>query len=287
MMTILPVIVLYKKRLHESSTYCTLARQLPDPHVKNVIVYDNSPVAQQLPEGTPVAIEYHHDCTNSGLATAYNLALNIAFQRKIPWLLLLDHDSALPRNFLMELGVLVRCYSSDPSVVAVVPQVWDGHRMISPKRVALGRLRPIPEPGIGICDYEVTAINSAAAIRTSFLTEIGGFNANYWLDFLDFWLFSVIHANRRKVAISPSRTEHQLSVSNYRRNISLDRYRSIIHAEAHFMTSEKGKADRFLYPLRLLARAVKQLIIARKPRMAFLTLRTSVAIICHLKLQLS
>lgn len=270
---ILPVIVLYKKKLNDSQTYSTLASQLPHRSVGSVVVYDNTSVAQALPDKVPVHVEYRRDYSNSGLAAAYNFALNFAHERGVPWLLLLDQDSELPPTFLEDLSSLLGVYSNELSVAAVVPEVRDHQRAISPKRVGVGRLRPMPRGSIDICNFEVVAINSGAAVRTSFLREIGGFNSRYWLDFLDFWLFRAIYSRGKTVAVSRCCIRHNLSVSDYRRNISRERYRSIVGAETLFITSEKGGLETRIYILRLLIRAIKQLIVVRRPELALMTLR--------------
>ena len=73
------------------------------------------------------------------------------------------------------------------------------NEMVSP--VFANILRPLKseKPESGIQHTPVMAINSGAFIRVSFLDEIGGFNNQFPLDFLDHWLFHEIYANGKKV----------------------------------------------------------------------------------------
>ena len=48
----------------------------------------------------------------------------------------------------------------------------------------------IERPVEGVQNKAVMAINSGSLIKVSFLTEIGGFNGQFPLDYLDHWLFS-------------------------------------------------------------------------------------------------
>ena len=272
---ILPVIVLYKRTLAESPTFCTLSGQVANQRtVQTVVVYDNSPTPQTIPHLSSVAIEYRHDSSNPGLAAAYNFALGVALQKQIPWLLLFDQDSEVPNDFLSILAGLTSQYSAKDNVAAIVPCVWHQNRMLSPKKVRFGALGRLQAGYRGECNAEVMAINSGAALRTSFLREIAGFNTSYPLDYLDHWLFRTIYAKNKKVVVSAANIRHELSVSDYRKNVSSDRYRSIVSSEARFICSQKSRAEVCFYLFRLLFRAAKQAAFLRNLEVTMVTLRT-------------
>ena len=72
----------------------------------SLLLYDNSPEPQTpLPSSLPVT--YEHDASNRGLAYAYNYALKRAAELQIEWLLLLDQDTGVTREYLMEAAELV------------------------------------------------------------------------------------------------------------------------------------------------------------------------------------
>jgi GT2 family glycosyltransferase len=270
---ILPILVLYNVTLESSTTFQTFITSARygglDPTL--IAVYDNSPVSHVNSGEEAHLFAYKHDPSNGGIAAAYNWALGIARSHGYSWLLLLDQDSSLPITFQAFVSEAVRLYSTNNSVVAIVPRVTDRGGAISPKRVRFGRLAPLPEPGPQVADYEVAAINSGTVVKVSFVESLGGFNQAYWLDCLDHWLFRQIYAHGKKVALSASVLEHNLAGSDYRNQISLVRYESILSAEELFVTTEKRRAEILVYIIRLMARALKQLVIYRRPELAELT----------------
>ena len=197
--TVLPILVLYNNTLPASATYQTLVASSASLNPPLIAVYDNSPVRQVGATEQAHLFAYKHDSTNSGLAAAYNWALHIAQLYGFSWLLLLDQDTRLPHSFLECLLDAVDLYDTDQSVAAIVPFVKDGLAEISPRRVRFGRLAPLPRQSPPLAECEVTAINSGAAIRVSFVQSLGGFNPNYRLDCLDHWLFRQLYAQGKKL----------------------------------------------------------------------------------------
>jgi GT2 family glycosyltransferase len=270
---VLPILVLYNCRLEDSATYQTLVASSLYGGMDPVLlaIYDNSETPQLRSSEEALLLAYKHDSTNSGLAAAYNWALEIAELRGFSWLLLLDQDTRLPSTFLESLLGVVNLYDTNQSVAAIVPFVKDGLAEISPRRVRFGRLTPLPKQSPSVTKCEVTAINSGAAIRVSFVQSLGGFNPNYRLDWLDHWLFRQLYAQGKRVALTNSVLEHALSVSDYRNHVSLSRYRSVLSSEILFMTTEKRRVEFGVYVFRLLLRSVKQLVIYRRPELAAVT----------------
>jgi GT2 family glycosyltransferase len=270
---VLPILVLYNCSLENSATYQTLVASSIHGGMDPVLlaIYDNSETPQVKSSEEALLLAYKHDSTNSGLAAAYNWALEIAELRGFSWLLLLDQDTRLPSTFLESLLGVVNLYDTNQSVAAIVPFVKDGLAEISPRRVRFGRLTPLPKQSPSVTKCEVTAINSGAAIRVSFVQSLGGFNPNYRLDWLDHWLFRQLYAQGKRVALTNSVLEHALSVSDYRNHVSLSRYRSVLSSEILFMTTEKRRVEFGVYVFRLLLRSVKQLVIYRRPELAAVT----------------
>src|ERR1700677_2641156 len=95
---VLPILVLYKCSLEDSATYQTLVASSTyggmDPAL--LAIYDNSETPQVRSSEEALLLAYKHDSTNSGLAAAYNWALEIAELHGFSWLLLLDQDTRLP-----------------------------------------------------------------------------------------------------------------------------------------------------------------------------------------------
>jgi hypothetical protein len=281
--TILAVIVLYKLLPSESATVTTLQASMANLRsgqgAIRVLLYDNTP-GKRDPGPLPDRVEYESAGHNAGLAVAYNRALNVAQSHGCSWLLLLDQDTALLCDFLGSLLKQVGEYEGDSSVAALVPMVRSGDVVISPKRVGFFGLEALPDSCHGIQDMEVMSINSGSVIRCDFVRSVGGFNRSFWLDYLDHWLFRQIYATGRKVAIWNCTIEHSLSVQDYRRNIRIERYRSILAGESTFITTYKPKVQIPFYLLRLLVRSAR-LMFQGQPSLSRLTFATIVKIAFH------
>jgi hypothetical protein len=147
--------------------------------------------------------------------------------------------------------------------------------MISPSRLRLGVVRPLPEDASGE-QFGITAINSGSVIRIDAVTAIGGFSSEFWLDYLDHWMFHQFAIRGWSVCIVPTVLDHDLSISDYNRNMTPDRYRNIVRAESLFMKDQTLFA-RLLYRLRLAMRMLRQMIRLKDMSIALITARELVA----------
>lgn len=274
---ILVVLVIYKVRVQDSPTYQSLLDAgLLGVSVSHfaVLVYDNSPQMQVSITLDAPRLQYIHDPANGGLAAAYNQALKVAITGGFEWLLLLDQDTTLPAKYFSAVCDAAAELAGDHTVSAIVPKVKSGEKLVSPSEVLPGwRLRPIPSGHGGLCDLKLTAINSGTVIRTSFVCQLGGFNSDFWLDCLDHWLFTALHAAKKRLYVLDAVITHDLSVLDYNNNISITRYQNILRAEGLFFSKYQGRAEMTVYLLRLVFRATKQFALVRNKKIALMTLR--------------
>jgi len=267
-MKIVIVLVIYKLKLIESSTFDTLIKAYYK-HNKfeyfELIIYDNSPIKQNINVRIPFQTQYIHDSSNGGLYAAYTYTLNRAIETKCDWILLLDQDTKIPLNYFFLLSKITADKSLDNDVVAIVPKVFTiNGKIISPCKLYIGRIRKSIKLGYaGICDFKISAINSGAFIKVNFLIAIGGFNPLFKLDFVDHWIFYKIFACRKKVFILDSIIEHELSVTNYDIYMSKERYKNILNSEILFINLYSSKLEKIIYFLRLIIRSFKQLIFIK------------------------
>ncbi|MED4225106.1 glycosyltransferase [Neobacillus cucumis] len=270
-MKVTAVMVLYKQTVEESKTFQTVKNTLFSQHEHELefIIYDNSPEQQSFhpDDHGGVPIQYVHDPRNLGIAVAYNFALSSALKNGSDWLLLLDHDTQLTNEYVRELNCL---QGLDADVVAVVPKISSNGTLISP--VFSRYLRPLQgeQPESGLQLEPVMAINSASVIRVEFLKQLGGFNKDFRLDYLDHWLFHEIFTKSRKVWVLKAVLEHELSVMDYSQ-VSLGRYQSILDSEIKFY--QNYKMD--LYPSyrkQLVMRFLKQVLLVKNKKIAMYTL---------------
>lgn len=265
---IVVVIVLYQQRFSQSPSCDLLVKAVNEKKIQ-LVVYDNSPIMQLEPllEQSEDII-YYHDPSNPGLATAYNYALHHA-QQNIRYFITLDHDSQLTTTYF---DTLLKIDWTD-ELVAAVPLVYTGSNQISPvfaDRYINRQVEKVDRSQLS--QRRIMAINSGAVFSINFLKEIGGFNLDFPLDFLDHWLFWTIYQFKKTVFILPEKMEHDLSVLDYQ-NVSVTRYQSILKAEKTFYQNY----DKEMLPChrkQLLLRTVKQFLTVRNRKIWRLTLQS-------------
>lgn len=261
--SILAVVVLYQMEASRSPTMVSFCRALDESGLANqfrLLIYDNSPSRQAAPDSLPVAIQYLHDPANGGVAAAYNAALQMAEKDGVEWLLLLDQDTEISADYLKTLWRSLLETAAERRFAAWVPKLLSKNKIISPARVLWGgRLPPVDKTLCGIAPWEVVVLNSGALLRVSALRAIGGFNLDFWLDFLDHWLFSQLQRAGYRVYVLDTTLPHDLSLTDMG-SVPVDRYRNILSAEGQFYQCCKSPTENLLYGFRLLARAAKRLV---------------------------
>lgn len=256
------IIVLYKVRLGESPAFCSLVKIL-SKHIKPLpfcLVYDNSPTQQFDSDNNytvnNIPIYYIHNSTNPGISEAYNKGLEVATNLNKKWLLLLDQDSKLPDNYIEIFINSLKKYNNY-KITAYLPKVKVNDRVISPAKVKNSG-RVVLFKNSKVVSYEglyknLSAINSGVFISIKFMNYINGFSPNYPLDMLDHWLFKHIALNNLNVIVMPTYIEHDLSIFG-KKDISIMRYQSILHAEKKFVYEFGSLRDIIVYKLRLILR---------------------------------
>lgn len=268
---IIVIVVLYGTDVNSSLTLKSLDAIYDNTSKLDVLIYDNNLHSNDWNENKfgNWNVIYIHDGRNLGLSFAYNVGLQEAIKRQKRWILLLDQDTMLTKGYLSELLDVLHNNTLD-KVGAVVPQlVWKGKRL-SPvlnrsKQNVWWFQKRITSPGC--YDGYITAFNSGTLASVDFLTSIGGFSVKYPLDRLDYWYFGQIYENGLSTYVLDAKLEHDLSVLDYNRNMTVQRYQSILASELLFV-QDVGKESAFLYKMRLLARFVKQLLLVRDKRYA-------------------
>ena len=137
------VIVLYRLEFSQSPAFQSVmaARRALDPDLGDVhvLLWDNSPersVEHNLAEG----VAYFPDESNSGLATAYNRAIEWASQNGSEWLLTLDQDTAVPRDFFVKMTAAARASTRYAGIGAIVPQIVASGKHLSPNYFQFGAI---------------------------------------------------------------------------------------------------------------------------------------------------
>jgi GT2 family glycosyltransferase len=272
------VVVLYKCAPDDSKTLLSLeeiCRQYRGLSKRiALLIYDNSPDPQaaNLDRWHLGAIEYHHSSENGGLASAYNQALSKAVGADIKWLLLLDQDTVLTPALFPALFETIESPLT-PEICAIVPKLARQGEMLSPQIVGRFHNRDVPTAFWGTYRGQITALNSAACVRTQALIAIGGFPREYWLDYLDHIIFHRLQAAGGRVLVLNIVVEHSLSLRNLEAEMSLDRYANVLSAEWRFVRETGSGGGPLVHRLRLLKRALTHAIKLRNNAYAIRTLR--------------
>jgi len=268
--SICAVIVLYKLKASESPSLQTLlaaAEEVSSSEIKlQILIQDNTPGGQST-GAVPSCIRYEAAPENPGLADAYNRALNFAQANNYQWLLTLDQDTTLPRDYLVHMVKHVRRLDPDAWICAIVPQMVDKGRNLSPFRFAAGFMPRWFEFGfVGTPSQATYALNSAAVLRVASLAEIGGYDNRFPLDVSDINLFHRLHAEGKRVFVAGDiLVSHSFSLLNKDKRMSMDRYPRMLRDECAFWDLYMGPLARVERFVRLLGRVGKDYLFTDDP----------------------
>ena len=252
------VVVLYGHAPQESAALRSLldaAGARPDAAQRlSLLVYDNSSAPHPPLSGAPIANEYLHDPENAGLARAYNAALARARQNSSTWLLLLDQDTTLSRDYLDEMLDATATLEPDASVGAIVPKLWAGTRLYSPEAPFLWQIRrqfsarhhSVNQSVTGMSTQPLTAYNSGAALRVSALRQIGGFPETFWLDYLDHAVFQQLRLRGYRLWVMRAVLQQNLSHMDLD-TVPMWRHWSVLSAQTRFVLQYGNAVDRLFF----------------------------------------
>lgn len=261
--TILIVAVVYERAPHESCSICSLAQIFETcPNLASrfsLVIFDNSPQPHRVLIDFDFNVLYKHDPANSGLAGAYNFALNLAEKGQFEWLLLLDQDTSVIREFLTELIESIDLLAGRSEVASIVPKLLVNGIIYSPAAHFIEQLRHqyrrsnhavVPDT-VGVQQRRLFAYNSGAAHRVSALRAIGGFPHEFWLDYLDHAVFHALYTSGYRLYVMHTQIQHDASQARATR-VPLWRHRNILAAQSCFVEKTGTVFDRLLYRIWLL-----------------------------------
>lgn len=228
---IMAVVVVYEKKLAEVSSLTVLNEAIKQGMLSHLLLYDNSLKTQETDAIVENQINYIHDSTNSGLSKAYNTAYKEVLSNGDNLLLLLDQDTQIDLNYLKELVNL----KVGTDVGAILPLIKANDLQISPVYTDEYINKNSKNVSPGIVQKSLMAINSGTVLPIATIEEIGGFNQEFPLDYLDHWLFWKLGKLNKKFIVLDHTFAHELSVLDYSQ-VSAKRYESIITAETLYYT---------------------------------------------------
>jgi len=265
------VLVLYKTKLEDSITYKTLRDYISILiYDYEILIYNNSPeITIEADEGFIVV----NAEKNEMLSGAYNFALQRAIKNNRNWLLLLDQDTCLLKKYFEQLNLSL---NNSENVASIIPKLQSNHVHLSPKSCCplighWGKMNNLQTKGI-IKNKTIQAFNSAALISVQSLQKIGGFSLEFPLYELDYWVFYHLSKNKEQFYLMDVVISHDLTMLDYRNNMTSQRYDSIVSAEYKF-SKHLGNMAFCAFKIRLFFRLLKQLVLSEKRPYTFLTLK--------------
>ena len=260
---IVMVVVLYRTAFEDSKTLGGLTRAMAeDPTLLrsfHLLVWDNSPEPLEAAR-LLFPFRYHHAGRNEGVAGAYNGAARLAREEGAPWLLLFDHDTSVTGDFLRRMQQHAEQAGDDGRIAAIVPFLYAGEFLVSPRLWRFARHVPLPRPAASYAERRpIFAANSGTLMRPDALEAIGGYSSRFWLDYSDIYVFHRFYAQGFGVRIAGDLAlQHEVAMLDYDARMSPARYATYLAAESDFLDLYRGPAERMLHLARLAARAVRQ-----------------------------
>jgi GT2 family glycosyltransferase len=259
------VVVLYKLKPSESKTLNTLREAISclrqgQANIR-ILLYDNTPGGQD-PGMLPANVQYKADFTNSGLAKAYNYALESADREGFDWLLTLDQDTSLPADFLRQLCHTASFVGPLTHVGAIAPYISGDGRVISPFVITkhwIGTTH-LQSGFIGVSLQKTHAVNSASTLRVSALKTIGGYDPKFHLAYSDIVLFDRLHNHGFRIFVAGNiRVQHEMSIFDLKNRSSARRYEEMLRAEEAYYDDYMGRIGDIVLVLKLSYRLVFRL----------------------------
>jgi len=261
--SVLAVIVLYHRAPAESESFSCFVKILKENAELatrfSLVLYDNSPQSQKYEMPVNFPVHYVHDASNGGLAPAYNFALERADAEGREWLLLLDQDTSLTREFMVELVQAAEALHVRSEVGAIVPKLRVQGRIDSPSAHLFDQMRTQfkrtqPAFGfdvVGIQQQRLSAYNSGSTVRVAALRTMGGFPAEFWLDFLDHVVFHALYLSGYRMYVMRAILAHDSSYSDVR-SLPAWRLHNILLARSLYVQQNGTWIDQMLYRVWLL-----------------------------------
>ncbi len=235
------VIVIYGIELDQSSTYLSLLQssiEIGKPI--DLMIYDNSKkITTNVYSPLNFNINYISDPSNPGLSKPYNLAAENANKLDKKWLLILDQDSILPKDYFTLLNNTI---SENPTEVLIAPILKQRDMILSPCKFKYmkGSNFPILKPGI-YSFKDISIFNSGLVINLKAFNKVGGYDEDIPLDFSDHYFIAKLKTNYKQFLIAPIIIEHELSSHTSKEKLKIAaRYQQYCIGVNAYMKKVKG-----------------------------------------------
>lgn len=257
-MSILPIIVLFKRNLEDSESINSLLNSNDKNEIKELFVYNNSPEVVDVPDSyRGIPVHFINDYKNSGVSKAYNEGIKYAKSMHYTYVLLLDQDTTLPEKTL---NTYIKYARENKTINLFCPVLKTSSGAIcSPLRYKLHRGFPVKEITEG--EYplnDFSPINSGMLINVDAAIECGGYNEDVFLDFSDFQFIERFKTANNRFYVIPLILEQDFSGDETDTNKLLIRF--AIYCRCAKRCVRENINDDAVYFFMVLARAMKLII---------------------------
>lgn len=234
------VIVTYRQHPYNTKTWMTLSKSIQQSGASQqcgVFIFDNSEVDFDTNIQENSSVVYIRNKANPGLSVAYNTMASIAISMGYEWLILLDQDSSLPSNAIVEYIASVN-RTSNSSLIRV-PLIMVNSFVFSPLRVIF--IKSLKRKNLPCGTYpfsKFVIINSGIMLSLAFYKQIGGYDERIKLDFTDIEFIERAALIYPKFEVLPINIKHDYSFHSNDIDSAMLRYRQ--YRKDYQFVSRKG-----------------------------------------------
>ena len=156
---------------------------------------------------------------NLGLATAQNQGIKLALADGIDWILLLDQDSILDKDFIKNMLNTALKYKNKEDIGFLTPRhEFDDGRPSVPTYSKGLFLKPrrYHMSLVEIDDTLLFGLASGSFIPRHTLEQVGLMREEFWIDYIDYeFSFRVRKQGYRILGVGGARLNHRLGITNY------------------------------------------------------------------------
>ena len=226
----------------------------------NIIVCDNSTETNGNSRCEGANVRYIDMGGNSGLAKAYNRAIDL-IGASDGVICLFDDDTSVPEDYFEKIDAFLRENDAD----IVLPTVYDEVGIMSPCKINGVLTSRVADTG-ELDGESISAINSGMAVKSRVFSDYR-YNEEYFLDFIDHAFIRDMKALSKSIKICPA-LELKQSFSANDRDVKRARARFEIFKRDYslFCKGSGSVKDRLLGRLYLLKRSFNINILYRLGR---------------------
>ena len=211
---IIAVIVLYRSSLSKSESFKSLLKSIKKYNSElTLLVYNNSPEywnynQEQYPGLNMIYVE---DAINSGVSKAYNTGFAYSKKSGKDFILLLDQDTLLPKQFFDFFFDYEQKYRN-ANIQLFCPMIINKNKLLSPANFFLFSSKKMDFISSGVHPLKgLAVINSGLVISTELFKQVGGYNEKIKLDFSDFDFLKRCRRFTDKIIVLDVQCGHELS----------------------------------------------------------------------------